>query len=165
MPVALGSMRTGSPDAAAGIKLAQLDTREDSTVKLNLGIPCTDHIANTPTAHRASVPADSATDMSSAGFGTGTAVVNNRGSIAIWVGFETAGATCLLTVVFYDDAGTPAPMALSEQLAFAASAKRLSAAGNFMSEAKLVDSRGYKRFKVFVDSISAGDIDVFAEPV
>jgi hypothetical protein len=87
-----------------------------------------DSIANAPAAHRAAGGADSTADMSSADFAaSGTALTNNRGAIAVWAAFATAGATCVLTPVLYDS--TPAPMALGPSLAFAASAKRISSSG------------------------------------
>jgi len=166
MPTALDSARTGTPDASGGIKIPTILMREDATLEAPAGVALTDHIANGPTAHRAAVTiADTATDMSSVGFGTSTAVTNNRGAIAVWIEFANSAGSCTLRPVFYDDAGTPVPMALGPSLVFTASAKRVSAAGDFMSEVKLIDSSGFKRFKMFVELQGTGNIDIFAEPI
>lgn len=161
-----GSQRTGTPDGTSGIQIAMQDSQADSAEKLPAGIAASDMIANTPTAHRSAVAAaDSATDMSSAGFGTSTKLSDNRGAIALWLEFTVASASTRVQVVYYDNAATPAPMALGPVLTFTAAAKRVSAAGDYMSEAKLVETYGYARFKVFVEYLSSGNVDVFAEPI
>jgi hypothetical protein len=167
MPTALDSARTGTPDTGTGIKIPTILMREDSTLEAPGGVALSDHIANGPSAHRTAIAsADSATDMSSAAFGTSTALVNNRGTLCVWVAFNVAASQATVRPVFYDDAATPAPMALGPLLSFTASAKRLSASGKYMTEAQLVDTRGFKRVKVFVESITASEsADVYAEAI
>lgn len=129
-------------------------------------VPLSDLVPNAPTAHRASGGADGATDMSSAGFGaSGTEQTKGRQSIAVWVEFATAGASCIVTPVFYDNSAPPAPLALGAALSFTATGKRVSAAGNYMSAVQLIDAAGFQRFKLHRDSISAGNVTVFAQPL
>lgn len=161
-----GSGKTGTPDAGSGIAIAMQDSQADAAEKLPVGIAASDMLANTPTAHRAAVAAaDTATDLSSVGFGTGTKLTDNRGAVTAWSAFTVAAASMTGRFIFYDNAATPAPMCVGPLLTFTASARRVSAAGAYVSEVKLVETYGFARCKFFVESISSGSVDVFAEPV
>lgn len=162
-----GSSKTGTPDGTNGISIAMQDSQADTAEKLPAGLAVSDMIANGPTAHRSAVAAaDSDTDMSSAGFGSsGQKLSDNRGAIPIWCEFSSAGATATVRLVYYDNAGTKAPMVIGPLLTFTATSKRVSAAGDYMTEIQMVESYGFAAFKVFIESISAGNVDVFAEPI
>lgn len=164
--MAFGSQRTGTPDGTNGIQIAMQDSQADANEKLPAGIAVSDMIANTPTAHRSAVAAaDTATDLSSVGFGGSTKLSDNRGAITIWGEFTSAGASATCRVAYYDNAGTPAPMCIGPAFTLAATTRRVSAAGDYVSEPKMVETYGFARFKVFIETLSAGNIDVFAEPV
>jgi hypothetical protein len=143
------------------------DSQADPNEKLPAGIAASDMIANGPTAHRSAVStADTATDLSSAGFGSsGTKLSDNRGAITIWAEFSTSGASATCRVVYYDNASTPAPMCVGPAFTLAATMRRVSASGDYVSEPKMVETYGFARFKVFIETLSAGTIDVFAEPI
>ena len=166
MPNPLVGSRTGTPDVASGLKLATVSAREDASIQIASGIPLTDHLPNGPTAHRATVTtADSATDMSSVGFGTGTLPLNNRASLMLWTTFSAADGMCTLRPIYYDDAATPVPMALGNTIVFQATTRRLSASGRYMSQAQGVVVPGFARVKIFVEALSTGNLDIFAEPL
>lgn len=164
--MAFGSQRTGTPDSTNGILIAMQDSQADANEKLPAGIAASDMIANGPSAHRSAVSAaDTATDLSSAGFGGSTKLSDNRGAITIWGEFSSSGASATCRVAYYDNAGTPAPMCIGQAFTLAATTRRVAAAGDYVSEPKMVETFGFARFKVFIETLSAGNIDVFAEPV
>lgn len=165
---ALDNARTGTPDNSLGIQIPTIVTQESASFEAPCGVSLSDAIPNTPSAHRANVTVDTAVvDMTSAGFGSsGLQNINNRGALLVWAVFATAGASCTLRPIWYDAATTPAPMATGPVLAFTASAKTLAGSGNmYMSEAQIVDAMGFKKFKIYCESISAGDVDIFAVPI
>lgn len=160
------SSRTGTPDGTNGILIAAQSSQADANEKLPVGIAASDMITNTPTAHRSAVAAaDTATDLSSVGFGGSTKLSDNRGAITLWGEFSVSGATATCRVVYYDNAATPAPMCVGPSFTLAATARRVSAAGDYVSEVKMIETFGFARFKVFIESLSSGNIDIFAEPV
>lgn len=162
---ALDSLRTGTPDNSSGLKIASILSKDDSTIEIPAGFALVETLPNAPSAHRSSGGADASTDMSSSGFGTSTELIENRGALIIWVEFATAGATCTLIPVWYDDSATPAPMALGPSLTFTATAKRVTSSGNYMSEAVIIDTHSFARYKIFKETVSAGNIVVHATPV
>lgn len=161
----LDTAQTSTPDTAEGTLLATIQSAGSSGTEIAGGFSLVEAIPNAVSAHRAASGADTGTDMSSSGFGGSTEKILNRGALVIWVEFATAGASCLVTPVFYDDSGTPAPFALGPQLSFTASAKRVTAAGNYMSEAQIVETFGFRRFKVYKDTVSAGNVTIYAIPL
>ena len=140
-PNTLEGLRTGTPDATNGHKLGAIAAQEDSTEKLPAGVAMSDVIGNAPAAHRSALSAvDTATDMSPSGFGTSTLKTGNRGAIVVWCEFANAAGSAVVRLVFYDDSGTLVPLFLGPALTFTADTKRVSASGDYLSEAQLVDS-------------------------
>jgi hypothetical protein len=133
-------------------------THKDPLVAYSEAIP------TAPTAHRAAGAADADTDLSSAGFGSvGLESIDNRMSLAVWVEFATAAASCTLQVAFYDAAG--APLFLSEVLTFTATAQRKSASGTYLAARQIVDCAGAAKYKVQRLTISSGNVTVGAVPI
>lgn len=165
-PTALETIRTGTPDGTNGLLIANISSQEGATTEIPGGVMLSDRIANGPSAHRSAVTAaDSATDMSSAGFSSsGLDNVNNRGAVVVWCEFAASTGSAVVRPVFYDAAGTPAPLNLGPVLTFVASDKRVSSGGDYMSEAQIVDTYGASKFKVYVEAVS-GTTDVFAHPI
>lgn len=165
-PTALETIRTGTPDGSNGLLLVNISSQESASAEIPGGVAFSDRIANGPSAHRATVTtADTATDMSSSAFSSsGLDNVNNRGALVVWVEFASSTGSAVVRPVFYDAAGTPAPLFLGPVLTFVASDKRVSSSGDYMSEAQIVDTYGASKYKVYVEAQS-GNIDVFAHPI
>jgi len=167
-PVGFDSARTGAPDGTTGIFIPTILAMESTSLEIPTGIALTDVVTNTVLAHRAGIAGpDTATDMSSAGFGnTGTALTNNRGALVVWCEFGSSTAAALLTPVFYDNAAAQAPTALGLQMYFPANAAfRVSSGNDYMTAVQITDTYGFRRYKMYVNSLTNGSVDVFAAAI
>lgn len=89
----------------------------------------------------------------------------NAMTLALRATCGTASATLTGRVVFYD--GSNAAIALSEPISFASDPTlRLgNAAGDFVAPRVLVDAGQARKFRFFVDAVSAGTWAVYARPI
>ena len=149
---ALDNARTGTPDGTLGIPIATLAAQEGGSIEIPGTFLLSDRIPDAPTADKnPATAADTATDMSSAGYGTSLVAVNNAGALSIFCSFENSAESITLRVIFYDSAGNP--LFVSELLTFTPLVGfRLSASGHYMTEAQLVDTKGASKFKPYIVS-------------
>jgi hypothetical protein len=164
---ALDSARTGTPDGSSGIKIPTILCQEDSTLEAPCGVSISDVISDSLSAHRAGITSDSGvTDMRVTGFGaTNVDRINNRGGLVVWVKFDSL-ANCVLRPVWYNSATTSSPMCLGPLMAFTANAKLCDTSGKmYLSEAQIVETMGMKKFKLFLESLSSGIVDIYAVPI
>ena len=107
------------------------------------------------------------TDMSTADFagasGANLLAVNNRGALVVWCEFADPAGSATVEVVFYDDAD--APLFVSEQVSFVAKSQRMAAAGDYLSQAQLVDTYGASQYRPFLRTKGTGNVDIYAHPV
>ena len=156
MSQSYSSKRTGSPDPSNGHQLATVPSQADATALLPAGIEASNSLGTKPSAHRTAVSAvDTTTDMSAAGFGTGQYELNNDAHILIWGECTSPSGLATCVPIYYDNAGTPAPLFEGDEFTMLSGVRRISAAGNFMS---LVQgpfrASGADKVKLYVKTIT-----------
>lgn len=151
--------RTGSPDTTNGVPLATIPSSENSSVFVPVNTLAVAAMGGKPAAHRTFLAAvDTATDLSSAGFGTSLYTVNNDAGLLVWG--ETSGTNSLVkfTPVWYDVNGLP--LFVDQEYTLTGTNKRVSSAGNFVSLPVSIGNRGLPKVKLYITSIS-GIWDLF----
>jgi hypothetical protein len=169
-PTALDNARTGTPDGTSGVQIPTV-VMQEASYEAPGGIDLSDRIASSVAPDRDNATAvDSATDMSTTAFagasGANLTAVNNRGAIVVWCTFEASTDSAAVRLVYYDAAD--APLFVGPPLAFAALAGfRLSAAGHYMSEPRIVESYGASQIRPYIASKgdAVNDVDVFTHPI
>lgn len=167
-PTALDSVTTSAPDAGTGTEIASI-VAQTGTKEIPGGILLTTRIADGPAADRSALAADdtAVTDMSTAGFagalGVNLVAINNRGALAVWCEFVDPAGSATVKIIFYDS--NNAPLFVSRLLTFAASTVRVSAAGDYMSAAQLVDTCGASKYRPYLKVKGTGNLDIFAYPI
>ena len=170
-PTALDSAKTGTPDATNGIQIGTVISAESTQIELPVGVSLSDHIASNLAAHRSTVAApDTGPDMFDFGSTpTSAELINNRGALAIWMQFGCTCGRCTVSPIFYDNQSTPAPVAFGPQLTFIGNLGYLtSASGKALTRVQLVDTYGFRRFKIHLDSLTNSTTDgvnIYAVPV
>ena len=164
-PTALEVISTGSTTT----NVANLSSQEGATTELPVGVSLSDRIGAAPAADRAALAADdtATTDMSTVGFagaaGANLFNINNRGALAVWCEFPNAAGSATVRIIYYDSSDNP--LFVGEALTFAALAQRVSAAGDYMSEPRLVDSYGASQYRPYLSVKGTGNVDIFAHPI
>lgn len=162
------SIRTGTPDGTSGEKIASFALQEDGSIEAPAGIALSQQIANGPSAHRSGLSSDDTgtTDMSSAGFSSsGLKALNNAASLVVWCEFANSAGSATVVPIFYDGAGTPAPLFVGPELSFTAKTQRVSSGGDYMSLPQLCDTYGAKNVKCYLLVKGTGNVDIFAEAI
>lgn len=168
-PTTLDTIRTGTPDNADGITLAQISAQESATKEIVAGVSLSDRIADAPSADRSGLSGNDAatTDMSTASFagssGANLLAINNRGALVVWCEFANSAGLAVVEIIFYDNANNP--LFVSEQLYFSAKTNRVSASGDYMSQAQIIDTYGASKYRPFLRTIGTGNVDIFAHPI
>lgn len=169
-PTALDNARTGTPDGTSGIQIPTV-VMQEAAYEAPCGISLSDRIPAAPSPDRDNaVAADSTTDMSTTSF-AGTAganlfALNNRGALVVWCTFEASTTSVVIRVVYYDASDNP--LFVGPAMTFAAlSGFRLTAAGHYMSEPRIVESYGASQARPYIvtHSDATNDVDVFVAPV
>lgn len=172
-PVAFDDARTGTPDGAAGIKLATLIANETTCFEIPLGIALSDTIACALTPHRAAL---STTDVNKdmIGFGSSAACaqfVRNRGALAVWAQFASSCGVAAVRPIWFDSQTTPQPIGYGPLLSFRAlelyAATGLSSCGDKLSQPQLLDTVGAGMFKLRLETLtnSSDGVDLFGVPL
>jgi hypothetical protein len=156
MSQSYSSKRTGTPDPTDGHQLTTVPSQADSTALLPVGVEASNNLGTKPSAHRSSVSAaDSSTDMSSAGFGTGQYELNNDAYILVWGECTSPSGIATCIPIYYDNAGTPAPLFEGNEFTILSGVRRVSAAGNFMSPVQgPFRASGADKVKLYVKAIT-----------
>lgn len=168
-PVATESVRTGTPDASGGIQVANISSQESSAREILAGVAFSDRIADAPAADRSGLTADdSATvDMSTVGFagsvGANLFAINNRGALVVWCEFANAGGAATVQIVYYDAANNP--LFVGPPMSFNASAQRVAAAGDYLSQPVMAETYGASKYRPYLKTKGTGNVDIFAHPV
>lgn len=168
-PTSLSAARTGTPDGTDGLQLAELPSQEDSNKIIVGGVSLSDRIAAGLSADRAGLSSDDTgtTDMSTTAFAGGSGAnliaTNNRGALIVWCEFANAAGSAIVEIVFYDSSNNP--LFVSEQLTFGAKTQRKAAAGDYLSQAQVIDTYGASKYRPFLRSKGTGDVDIYAQPV
>lgn len=166
-PTDLDFARSSTPDDTLGTRVASIVSNGTGGEEIVGDVLLSDVLPNQPSQHRAAGTSEpTVVDMSTVGFGAaGQERTLNRGAMVVWVDFDTPGASLLVTPVFYDDNNTP--QALGPQLSFVAANKRRAAAGSYMTQMQIIDTAGFRRFKMYRDSVapSTAQSVIFAVPV
>lgn len=167
-PTALESITTSDP-GGSGEKIANISSQEDGTIEIVGGVSFSDRIAAAPSADRSGLTGDDSgtVDMSTTAFagtaGANLTAINNRGALAVWCEFTNVAGEATVEVVFYDNSNNP--LFVSEALSFTAKTQRVSATGDYMSQAQLVDTYGASKYRAFLRTLGAGNVDIFAHPI
>jgi hypothetical protein len=159
------SKRSGSPDTSAGVQLSTVPAQSDSNLSLPVGVAAKNTLGAKPAAHRSGlVGVDTATDMSSAGFGTSLYEINNDAELIVWgeANVSSGGVSITAIPVFYDTAGTP--LFEGDTLILTPSTRRVSATGKYLTAFQPISSMGADRVKMFISAIN-GWWDIFVTSV
>ena len=164
--VSLETIRTGTPDGANGLLIANISAQESGTTEIPAGVSLSDRIVASLAADRTVTAADSATDMSTSGFGSsGLTAINNRGSIVIWGRFEVTTDSATLVVIYYDSADNP--LFVGPSYSLTPDPQRVSASGYYMTDPVQVESFGASKYKVYVSAKgdAVNDLTLYSQPV
>lgn len=150
------SKRTGTPDPTTGNQLATIPSQADSSSVMPVGVEASNSVGSKPSAHRTSISSvDSTTDMSAAGFGTGQYEINNDAYILVWGECSSPSGIVTLLPIYYDNAGTPAPLFEGDEFTMLAGVRRISAAGSFMCPVQgPFRAYGADKVKLFIKTIT-----------
>ncbi len=164
-PVSLSSNRTGTPDGTNGIQIPSVSSQEDSNLKILGGLSLSDRVAAGVSPDRSALSAaDTATDMSTSGFGGSLLDVNNRGAILVWATFATANSTASVRVIYYDSSSNP--LFVSELISLSGlTGFRVSAAGEYMSIPELVESYGASKYELYLVGKGSGNVSLYSHPI
>jgi hypothetical protein len=167
-PTALDNARTSTPDNSNGIQLATIVAQE-GTLEIPAGVMLSTRIPSGISPDRSGLSADdtSVTDMSTVGFagtaGANLLPINNCGALSVWCEFANSAGSATVKIVFYDAANNP--LFISRLLTFSAATVRVSAAGDYMSAAQLVDTCGASKYRPYLKVKGTGNVDIFANPI
>lgn len=171
-PTALDNAQTGTPDTSLGTKLATIVSAESTQIEVPGGITMTDHIASALGTHRSAVTGADSCYINLQDFGstpTSAELINNHGALAVWAQFVSSSGRMTVSPLFYDNQTTPYPTTFGPQIGLAPVGFQATttSGGKFLTRIQLVDTYGFRRFKIFVDAMtnSTGGVDIYAVPV
>lgn len=169
--MALTSTKASTQDNSTGTAVATAVNEDDSTKNLQAMVLVGNKTTFAEASRTGLTAADAPTggDLTTTGF-AGSAGANltdcgNSLTAAVRATCGTASATLTGRVIFYD--ASNAAIGMSEQLTFVSDATRRlgNAAGDFICQRQLVDFGQARKFRFFVDSVSAGTWAVYVRPV
>lgn len=169
-PTALDSARTGTPDGTGGIKISTIISQEDGTIEVPGGVALSDRIPSgvSPDRNDATGVDTATTDMSTVGFagtsGANLLSINNRGALVVWLTFASNTDSVSIQIIYYDAANTP--IFVGPVLSFVPETERISSAGHYMSQPKIVETYGASKYRPYITAKgNASIVDIFAQPI
>lgn len=107
---------------------------------------------------------DSATDLSSSGFGVSLLTIGNALNISVRCTCDTPSKTLAGQVIFYDSSGNA--LSKSEGLSFTSDATlRITATGDYICQRTLMDVGQAVKARFFVTSVSGGSWTIYTRPI
>jgi hypothetical protein len=167
MPVSTAA-RASTADNTGGTQVAQ-STNEVATGPILQSVVVEGNKTSYAEASRTGLTAaDSATDLSTAGFagsaGANLCDLGNALAVAVRATCSAAAAALTGRLALYD--GSNNPIALSEVITLTTDAtRRVSASGDYLAPRVLVDAGQARKARFYVESLSAGTWAVYARPV
>lgn len=157
------AVRASTQDGAAGTQVAQA-TNEVGTGAVQTIVPEGNKTTYSETSRTSLSAVDTATDMSTSGFGTSLIDIGNALSLHVRASCSAASKVLTGHLVFYDASSNP--ISISETITFNSDASdRLAAAGDYICQCTLIDARAARKCKFYVDTLSGGTWAIYVRPV
>lgn len=160
MPIGT-SKRSGSPDTSLGHQLATVPVLSDTNIQLPVGVSAANTFDTKTSAHRSNLTGiDTASDMSSAGFGTSLYSLNNDANLLFWGEANVSSGSITVIPIYYDTAGVP--LFEGDTVTLTCSGRRVSSTGKFLTTYQQIPANGAARVKLYVTTIG-GWWDLFLD--
>ncbi len=165
MPVS-SSARGSTADATNGVQVAQSTNEVGAGPILQTVVVEGNKTTYSEGSRTGLTTVDSATDLSSSGFGTSLIDLGNAARITLRATCSTGTSAPTLQgrLVHYDASGNV--ISVGELITFLADAtRRITAAGDYVCPRWITDAGQARKVKFYVESISSGTWAVYVRPI